>query len=51
MEKFLEGPVTEQVIQEYIEQEALAKHQVEATRYNLEAFKVVFPILECWDES
>jgi hypothetical protein len=43
VEQRLEGPVTEQVIQEYAEKEALVKQQVEASRAKLEAFKVVFP--------
>jgi hypothetical protein len=34
---------TKQVIQKFIEQEALAKQQVEATRAKIEAFEVVFP--------
>jgi DNA anti-recombination protein RmuC len=43
VEQCLEGPVTEQVIQEFTEQEALAKQQVEAARAKLEAFEAVFP--------
>jgi hypothetical protein len=43
VEQCLEGPVTEQVIQEFTEQEALAKKQVEESRANLEAFEAVFP--------
>jgi hypothetical protein len=39
VEQCLERPVTEQMIQELIEQEAQVKHQVEETRVNLEAFK------------
>jgi hypothetical protein len=43
MEQHREGPVIEQVIQEFTKQEALAKQQVEGARAKLEAFKVVFP--------
>jgi hypothetical protein len=43
VEQCLEGPITEQVIQEFTKQEALAKQQVEAARAKLEAFEVVFP--------
>jgi hypothetical protein len=39
VEQHLEGPVTEQVIQEFVKQEALAKQQVEAARAKLEAFE------------
>jgi hypothetical protein len=39
LEQRLEGPVTEQVIQEFVEQETLAKQQ-------LEAFEAVLPRLE-----
>jgi hypothetical protein len=39
VEQCLEGPVTEQMIQELIEQEAQAKQQVEAARVKLEAFE------------
>jgi hypothetical protein len=39
VDKRLEGPVIEQVIQEFAEKEALAKQQVEATRSKLEAFE------------
>jgi hypothetical protein len=39
-EQCLEGPVTEQMIQELAEQEAQAKQQVEAARVKLEAFEV-----------
>jgi hypothetical protein len=41
VEQRLEGPVTEKVIQEFTEQEALAKQQVEAAK--LEAFEAEFP--------
>jgi hypothetical protein len=43
VEQRLEGPVTEQVIQEFVEQEALAKKQVEADRAKFEAFEATFP--------
>jgi hypothetical protein len=35
VEQCLKGPVIEQVIQKFIEQEALAKNQVEASRAKL----------------
>ena len=43
VEQCVEGSVTEQVIQEFDEQEALARQQVEVVQDKLEAFKVVFP--------
>jgi hypothetical protein len=43
VEQRLEGPVTEQVIQEFTEQEALAKQQVEAARAKIKAFEAVLP--------
>jgi hypothetical protein len=46
MKQCLEGPVTEQVIQDFVEQEALAKQQVEEAQTKLEAFEAVFPRLE-----
>jgi hypothetical protein len=39
IEQHLEGPVTEQTIHELIEQEAQVRQQVEADRFNLEAFE------------
>jgi hypothetical protein len=39
LEQRLEGPLTEQVIQEFAEQEALVKKQVEANRDKLEKFE------------
>jgi hypothetical protein len=39
----LEGPITEIVIQEFIEQQALAKQQVKATQAKLEAFEEELP--------
>jgi hypothetical protein len=39
----MQGPVTEQVLQEFIEQESLAKQQVEAARAKLEAFEAKLP--------
>jgi predicted transcriptional regulator len=44
VEQCLEGSVTEKVIQEFVEQEALAKQQVEAARAMLEAFEAKLPI-------
>jgi hypothetical protein len=43
VEKSLEGPVTEKLIQEFTEQEALAKQQFKATRAKLEAFEAELP--------
>jgi hypothetical protein len=43
VEQHLEGPVTEQVIQEFAEQEALAKQQVKASRAKLEDFEAALP--------
>jgi hypothetical protein len=43
VEQRLEGPVTEQVIQEFAWQEALAKQQVEVSQAKLEAFEVALP--------
>jgi hypothetical protein len=45
-EQCLEGPVNDALIQEFIEQEATTKKQVEATRAKIEAFKVELVILE-----
>jgi phage shock protein A len=42
-EQRLEGPVNEAVIQEFIEQEALAQQQVEAARAKLEDFEAELP--------
>jgi hypothetical protein len=39
VEQCLEGPVTEQTIQELVEQEAQEKQQVEAARVKLKAFE------------
>jgi uncharacterized protein YhaN len=38
-EQCLEGPINDAVIQEFIEHEVMAQHQVEATQAKLEAFK------------
>jgi hypothetical protein len=46
VEQRLEGLVTEQVIQKFIEQEALEKQQVKAARDKLEAFEGTLPISE-----
>jgi hypothetical protein len=43
VEQFLEGPINEEVIQEFIEQEVMAQHQVEAARATLEAFEAELP--------
>jgi hypothetical protein len=43
VEQCLEGPVTEKMIQEFTEQEAQAKQQVEAARAKLEAFEAALP--------
>jgi hypothetical protein len=39
----LEGPVIEKVIQEFVEQEALAKQQVKVARAKIKAFEVELP--------
>jgi hypothetical protein len=46
VEKCLERPVIEKVLQEFSKKEALAKQQVEAARAKLEAFEVELPISE-----
>jgi hypothetical protein len=43
VEQCLEGPVSNALIQEFVEQEAVEKQQVEAARAKLEAFKVELP--------
>ena len=43
MEKYMEGPVIEQVIQEFVDQEAIANQQFEASRAKLEAFEAALP--------
>jgi hypothetical protein len=43
VEQCLEGLVTDKVIQEFVEQEALAKQQVEAARAKLKAFEAELP--------
>jgi hypothetical protein len=43
VEQHLEGPITETFIQDFFEQEAPVKQQVEAYRANLKAFKAEFP--------
>jgi hypothetical protein len=40
LEQCLEGTVTENVIQEFVDQEALAKQHVEETQDKIEAFEV-----------
>ena len=44
VEQHLEGPVTEKMIQEFIEQDAHAKKQVEVARDKLKAFEAALPI-------
>jgi hypothetical protein len=39
VEQCLEGPVTEKVIQEFVEQEALVKQQVEVARAKLRGLR------------
>jgi hypothetical protein len=43
VEQHLEGPIIEQVIQQFAEKEALVKQQVKAAQAKLEAFKSMFP--------
>jgi hypothetical protein len=43
VEQRLEGPVTEKVIQEFVEQEALMKQQIKAARAKIEAFEAELP--------
>jgi hypothetical protein len=43
IEQRLEGPVSNTLIQEFVEQEAVAKKLVEAARAKLEAFEVELP--------
>ena len=43
VEQCLEGLVTDQTIQELVEQEAQGKQQVEVYSVKIEAFKAVFP--------
>jgi hypothetical protein len=42
-EQRLEGPVNDTIIQEFIEQEAKAQQQVEASRAKLEDFEAELP--------
>jgi hypothetical protein len=42
-EQFLEGPVNDMVIQEFVEKEAMERHQVEAARAKLTDFKSELP--------
>jgi hypothetical protein len=46
VEQCLEGPIIEQVIQEFVEKEALVKKQVETARAKLKAFEAALPISE-----
>jgi hypothetical protein len=46
VEQHLEGPVNKSVIQEFVEQEAMAQQQIEAARAKLEAFEAKLPRLE-----
>jgi hypothetical protein len=43
VEQRLEGPITEKIIQEFDEQEALAKKKVEEDRAKIEAFEEALP--------
>jgi hypothetical protein len=43
VEQQLEGPLIKKVIQEFVEEEALAKQQVEAAQAKLEAFETKLP--------
>jgi hypothetical protein len=43
IEQCLEGPVSNSLIQEFVEQEEVAKQQVKEARAKLEAFKVDLP--------
>ena len=43
IEQCLEGTVSKALIQEFVEQEAVAKQRVEAARANLKAFKAELP--------
>jgi hypothetical protein len=43
VEQCLEGPVTKKFIQDFVEQEALTKQQVEAALAKIEAFEAKFP--------
>jgi hypothetical protein len=45
-EQRLEGLVNEVVIQDFLEQEAMAQQQVKVARANLEAFEKELPISE-----
>jgi hypothetical protein len=46
VEQRLEGPVTAQAIQEFVEKEALEKQQVEVDQDKLENFKASLPRYE-----
>jgi hypothetical protein len=46
VEQCQEGPITKQMIQELIEQEAQEKQQSEVARVKIKAFEVAFPRLE-----
>jgi hypothetical protein len=46
VEQCLEGPVNEAVIQDFVEQEALAQQQVEAAQTKLEDFEADLPRLK-----
>jgi hypothetical protein len=43
IEQFLEGPVSNAFIQEFFEQEAVAKKQVKAAQANIDAFEENLP--------
>jgi hypothetical protein len=46
VEQCLEGPINDAVIQEFVEQEVVAQHQVEVSRSKLEAFEAELVIPE-----
>jgi hypothetical protein len=43
VEQQLEGPISEAVIQEFVEKEAVAHRQVEAARSKIETFEAKLP--------
>jgi hypothetical protein len=43
VEQHLEGPIIEQVIQEFVEQKTLVKQQVKVAQAKLEAFEAMLP--------
>jgi hypothetical protein len=47
VEQQLEGPISEVVVQEFVEQEAIAQRQVEVAQAKLETFEANLPRPEC----